>query len=164
LTVFEGNSFNFKSCSFYSLSDYKIQNFDNFHFETHKDWIMNEERYHNISEWVMNKIPMDSIVAIEGYAMGARGRAIFNIAENGGLLKWKLWDKKIPFLLYSPAAIKKFATGKGTATKLMMYDAWIQETGFKLMDKIQPKRMLGNPTTDIIDSYFICKFAFVNQN
>ena len=126
-------------------------------FLTHGSWYCNEERYDKISNWALECVN-DCMVAIEGYSFGSTGRAVFNIGENGGLLKHKLWVKHIPIRLVPPQTIKKFATGKGTATKEKMYEAWLQDTELDIKEIIQPKRKLGSPTTDIVDAYFICKW------
>ena len=53
-----------------------------------------------------------------------------------------------------PTVIKKFATGKGNASKDDMLEAWKNEDGsFELLQET------GNPASDIIDSYFICKYG-----
>ena len=59
--------------------------------------------------------------------MGSRGK-VFNLAENTGLLKHKLWKHNIEVILQSPSSIKKFATTKGNANKNVMlketYKKW----------------------------------------
>ena len=60
------------------------------------------------------------MVALEDYAFAAKGR-VFHIAENTGILKYKLFQQGIPLETISPSAVKKNATGKGNADKEMMY-------------------------------------------
>ena len=89
--------------------------------------------------------------------MGSKGR-VFNIAENTGVLKYKLWQSRIPVTITPPTTIKKFATGKGNADKFAMYEAFKKETKVDLRKEISPnKKDVGNPVSDIIDSYYICK-------
>jgi hypothetical protein len=39
-----------------------------------------------------------------------------------------------------------------------MYECFVQETGVMLKDIITPnKKDVGNPVSDIVDSYYICK-------
>ena len=93
---------------------------------------------------------------MEDYAYAATGR-VFHIAENAGILKYKLKNFKTQTI--PPTVIKKFATGKGNASKEDMLDAWKKEDGtFELIQET------GNPASDIIDSYFICKYGYYESN
>jgi crossover junction endodeoxyribonuclease RuvC len=77
-----------------------------------------EDRYDDISNWAINitqKHDVDNVI-LEGYSYGSTGK-VFNIAENTAILKYNLWDSRIPFLIVPPTTIKKFATGKGNANK-----------------------------------------------
>jgi Holliday junction resolvasome RuvABC endonuclease subunit len=100
-------------------------------------------------------------VAIEGYAYGAQGR-VFHIAENTGILKYKLYEASIPLEVVTPSHVKKLASGKGNADKTMMYESFLKETGIKLKDTISPnKKDIGNPVSDIVDAYYICKNLYL---
>lgn len=57
------------------------------------------------------------LVSLEGYAYGARGRAVYNIGELGGIIRWILWTRQVPLIEVPPAVLKKFATGRGNAPK-----------------------------------------------
>lgn len=97
------------------------------------------------------------MVGIEDYAYAAKGR-VFHIAENTGILKYKLFQQGIPVDTIPPTVVKKNATGKGNADKESMYSAFVSETGLMLKDIITPnKKDVGNPVSDIVDSYYICK-------
>ena len=99
-------------------------------------------------------------MAIEGYAYGAKGR-VFHIAENTGVLKYKLFQANIPVEIISPSEVKKKATGKGNADKKAMHIAFMQETGYNLKTLITPdKKEVTNPVSDIVDSYYVCKALF----
>jgi Holliday junction resolvasome RuvABC endonuclease subunit len=99
-------------------------------------------------------------VAIEGYAYGAKGR-VFHIAENTGVLKYKLFQANIPVEVISPSEVKKKATGKGNADKKHMHIAFMQETGYNLATLMTPdKKEVTNPVSDIVDSYYVCKALF----
>ena len=89
----------------------------------------------------------------------------FNVKGNGrvllefiGVFRYHCIKNGIPYLPLQQQRIKKYATGKGNATKEMMVEVFKKETGVDLKDLIQPKRKLGGPTTDITDSYFLCKY------
>jgi Holliday junction resolvasome RuvABC endonuclease subunit len=81
---------------------------------------------------------------------------VFNLAENMGILKHKLYKAAIPVTIIEPSRAKKIATGKGNADKEAMYEAFMKETGVDLIKKFGQLK-LTNPVTDIVDSYFILK-------
>jgi Holliday junction resolvasome RuvABC endonuclease subunit len=95
---------------------------------------------------------------IEGYSMGSKGR-IFDIAENTGIFKHSAWRFGIDVITVAPTAIKKFATGKGNANKEKMQDAFINETGVNLKEQLNMTEKQWNPSSDIIDAYYVCKYA-----
>ena len=106
-----------RSMFYYLSSDKKrVGNFHNAIGVEHKEYYSDQERYDNIAEFFLNKIPLNGgkppHVFIEDYSFGSTGK-VFHIAENAGLLKYKLWEVGIPFTTIAPSAIKKFATGKG---------------------------------------------------
>lgn len=161
--TFSGNKFSYKSCKFFYLTDKKKLEgkTNNFNGTLIEEYQSPEERFNNISNWALSIVLQSSPihVYIEDYSYGSTGR-VFNIAENLGLLKHKLWTFKINFSTVPPTVIKKFATGKGNADKAKMEEAFISET------KTDVKKLLGitpsqwNPSSDIIDSYFICKYGY----
>ena len=68
------------------------------------------ERFANLSTWalsIINKLTNPQIF-IEGYSFGSKGQAVFQIAENGGILKYRLkeYDYKIAL---GKALAKKYA-------------------------------------------------------
>ena len=113
------------------------------------NWILT----HALSRYHGNKL------AIEGYAFGAKGQ-VFNIGENTGILKLKLAEKVANDInVIAPSAIKKFATGKGNANKVLMYEAFVEETGDDLAKLFEFNPYTGqSPVSDIIDSYYIAKY------
>jgi len=123
-----------------------------------------EERYNNISNWILDKVVKHKVecVYIEGYAFNAVGR-VFQIAENTGVLKYRLWSNNLNCITVPPTVIKKFATGKGNANKEAMQDSFISETGINLKDILQLTDKQWNPSSDIIDSYYVCKYG-VSEN
>ena len=166
LCVYKGpkNDFSFLKCELYSLSNYDIPSFDNFHFNQHKEFKTQQERFHNISEWVLENLPYGKIdfIGLEDYSMGSRGK-VFNIGENTGILKYRLWQKNLNVLLYSPKAVKKYATQNGNSDKQKMVDQFGKDTGIDLKKQIQPNRKLGSPTSDLVDAFYICKFTWYNN-
>lgn len=58
-------------------------------------------------------IPFKSIVIIEGYSFGSKGRAVFNIGELGGVIRTWLCERSSPFAEVPPSNLKLYALGKG---------------------------------------------------
>ena len=57
-----------------------------------------------------------------------------------------------------PTTVKKYATGKGNSDKNAMHRSFRLETGVDLKEEITPRKAkVGNPVSDIVDSYYICK-------
>jgi len=96
---------------------------------------------------------------IEGYSMASKGR-VFEIAEHAGMLKFFLHHYEVPYELVPPTTVKKFATGKGNADKPKMHEAFVNETGVNLMEKMFPSRTgVSSPVSDIVDAYYITKYG-----
>jgi len=134
----------------------------------HRPYNSEPERYNNIANWVIDIIKSQPqlmigklwekqpIIQIEDYSFGSTGR-VFHIAENLGLLKYKLkiecgWD----YTLIAPSVIKKFATDKGNANKEMMLHAFREDTGVNLEELFESS--VKSPISDVVDAYFICKY------
>ena len=134
----------------------------------HNEYTSEPERYSQIADWAINIIKsygdattgMNRIkptIQIEDYSYGSTGR-VFHIAENLGLLKYKLkmecgWD----YTLLPPSVIKKFATDKGNANKDLMLDAFEKDTSINLAKLFDTTSK--SPISDIADAYFICKYT-----
>ena len=133
----------------------------------HRPYSSEPERYNNIANWAIDIIKLygdattgmnriTPTIQIEDYSFGSTGR-VFHIAENLGLLKYKLkiecgWD----YTLLAPSVIKKFATDKGNANKELMLGAFQEDTGVNL--EVLLDSSIKSPITDIADAYFICKY------
>ena len=124
-----------------------------------------EERFDGISNWVLSLIKdIHSYVYIEGYSYGSKGQGLFQIAENGGLLKHKLWKSpNVEFNIIVPSVVKKRATGKGNADKQMMYEQFMKDGGTDLVSELGMNK-LNNPVTDIVDAYYIMRTGYENRN
>lgn len=70
------------------------------------------------------------VVVLEGYSFGSRGRAVYDIGELGGVVRWALFDSGVPFVDVAPSSLKKYATGKGNSPKDAMIAAAIRRFGF----------------------------------
>ena len=89
----------------------------------------------------------------------SKGQAIFQIAENCGILKFRL--KITNMTVCHLVLLKKFATGKGNANKELMYEQFCKDTKTDLM-KMMDMQTLSNPVTDIVDAYYIARCGYEN--
>ena len=166
--------FKYEDCTFYFLTNTKKYDatFKDKSVEyigtAHQLYTSEPERYSQIADWAINIIKsygdattgMNRIkptIQIEDYSYGSTGR-VFHIAENLGLLKYKLkmecgWD----YTLLPPSVIKKFATDKGNANKDLMLDAFEKDTGTNLAQVFDTTSK--SPVSDVADAYFICKYT-----
>ena len=133
--------------------------------DPYKDYTCQEQRFDNISEWVMACIDdPEAKIVIEDYAMGAKGK-VFHIAENCGLLKHKIWEEGFKYSTLAPTALKKFATGKGNSDKNAMHEQFIKDTGVNLMREMTPNaKDCGNPVSDVVDAFYLAKWAWSAAN
>ncbi len=117
------------------------------------------ERFHIVSEWAMTILRKLKVTdaAIEGYAMGGKGR-VFQIGENTGLLKHKMWQAGINFRSLTPSAVKKDFSGKGNASKDVMHEAFVNQTKVDIAALFQ-QNPDSNPVSDIVDSYAIHQYG-----
>ena len=147
-----------------------LQPYKNPPYEYKTDYKDNLDRFTKLAditvEWIMEQptaIMMRNYVGLEGYAFGAKGQ-VFNIGENTGILKLKLQRVAPTVSVFAPSEIKKFATGKGNANKLLMYEAFVEETGDDLAKLFDLDPYNGeSPVSDIIDSYYIAKYRDQNS-
>ena len=161
----EKDTFSFENCRFFYLTDLlKYSNFylNNISGERLQDYNHEVERYENNADWAIDKVKGCDQIGLEGYAYSAKGK-VFQIAENTGLLKYKLFQQGIPVEVFSPTEIKKFATDKGNANKDKMHDHFVKETKTNLIETITPDKSEAiNPVSDIVDSFYICKYLYNN--
>ena len=169
--------FDYEDCTFYFLTNTKKYDatfcrpyVTNVKYigTAHTPYTSEPERYSQIADWAINIIKSygDATTGVNGikptiqkedYSYGSTGR-VFHIAENLGLLKYKLkmecgWD----YNLIPPSVIKKFATGKGNANKELMIDAFEKDTGTNLAQVFDTTSK--SPVSDVADAYFICKYT-----
>ena len=158
--------FNYENCIFSYLTTskkYDVQ-FDNIKGKF-LDYSHSIQRYDLIAIHFLDMM-LDYDVQtcyIEGYSMGSNGR-VFDIAENTGIFKHSAWRFGIDVITVAPTAIKKFATGKGNANKEKMQESFINETGINLKEKLNMTEKQWNPSSDIIDAYYVCKYAIQQES
>ena len=122
------------------------------------------QRYDIISSFFIDRILDSGVVKvfIEEYSLGSKGK-VFNIAENTGILKYRLWLLGVPFETIPPTVIKKFATGKGNSNKEQMQLVFEQENSIRLKEELNMTEKQWNPSSDLIDAYYICKYGYQNE-
>jgi Holliday junction resolvasome RuvABC endonuclease subunit len=162
--------FVFKNSKFYYLTNKKkyigkmSNNITGFE---HKEYDTPIRRFSQISDWVYelieDTIHTEQLVYIEGYSFGSKGQAVFQIAENCGILKYRLQQMRIEYDTVVPSVVKKGATGKGNADKDLMYESFSKETNTDLK-KMFDVQKIGNPVSDIVDSFYIAKVGYENSN
>lgn len=128
------------------------------------DFLSQEERYERISDWAMGIISKTGTkkVYMEDYAFAAAGR-VFHIAENTGILKYKLWKNSIELQTFAPTEIKKLGTGKGNANKELMCAAFLAEVGLDIRHELEMSPNSWNPISDIVDAYYIAKLGYERE-
>lgn len=76
-------------------------------------------------------------VIIEGYSFGSRGRALFQLGELGGVIRYELFKLGIEIKEIPPTSLKKFITGKGNAKKEEVLEGVNKKTNLNLKDHNQ---------------------------
>lgn len=156
VSILEDQSF--ENSTHYFLTDTKkyIGTFGNVVGREHKPYVNSQQRYENITYWVLEVTEMiirkPDLIVIEDYSLGSSGKT-FDLAENCGLLKYFLYFLSMPYIVVSPATNKKFFSGKGNATKDVMYDAFVNQTQDDLRRRLYMSGKLASPITDIVDSF-----------
>jgi len=154
----ERKPFKFDNCFFYYLTNtkkYADKILPNITGESFQEYVQDVDRFDTISDWAINLCIGASEVAVEGYSYGSKGK-VFNLAENMGIFKHKLYKAAVPLSIIEPSKAKKMATGKGNADKALMYESFSKETHTNLLLAFDQKT-LSNPVTDIVDSFYILK-------
>lgn len=80
------------------------------------------------SQKIIDMVPKRSLVAIEGFSFGSKGKSVSTQYGIGYALRFALNNAGLTVLEVAPTQVKKFATGKGTAAKdamvLPIYRHW----------------------------------------
>lgn len=74
------------------------------------------------------------IVCIEGYSYGSKGAAVLNIGELGGVIRCHMWEARMPYVEIPPSCLKKYATGRGNASKDDVLQAGVMRSGHTFTD------------------------------
>lgn len=119
------------------------------------------KRYDFLANWIKEKIPAKATVGLESYSYGSKGM-VFEIGENTGHLKFRLWEQGITPYLIPPTVVKKASSGKGNAKKEEMIAAFVQQTGLKELEQLfsVSERKNKSPCADCVDAFFVCKLIW----
>ena len=86
------------------------------------------ERMIDLTEQVLAHLKKDDIIAIEGFSYGSRGKGMSFQFGYGYSIQTALYKNDYDYLIVTPSQVKKFATGKGNASKesmiLPIYKRW----------------------------------------
>ena len=152
--------FNFQNCKIHYLTSVKkytgqVLNMTGYEYPEYKT---DQERYEKIMSWAIDKLSYSDKIVLEDYSYGSVGK-VFHIAENTGLLKYNMWKNDLDFVCVPPTVIKKFATGKGNSDKEKIQSHFIDESGVDVKKSLNMTNKQWNPSSDIIDSYYMCKYS-----
>ncbi len=156
-------SLKFDNCKIYYLTNVKKYEGDfcngKINGRLHLPYTTETQRHDQISDWALSVIGTSiHNIFIEGYSYGSKG-LVFNLAENMGTLKHKLYKLNKRFESIVPGQVKKNATGKGNADKLKMYEQFVKDTKIDLIKEFDQSK-LNNPVTDVVDAYYVAKAGY----
>ena len=119
-----------------------------------------EERLDWITDWFVTHLQMFTKpeVFIENYSYSSHSSSTHILAEGCGLLKHKLWKSHFAIHSLPVTGIKKFATGKGNATKEGMCQSFVNEGLW--LNKVIDCPLGKSPLADLADAYYIAKMGF----
>lgn len=162
ICIHDGDDWSYENCKFFFFGKKPLDN--RYSASEYPKWKKDQERFQKLTAWTISCLDNYKIdtVYIEDYAFGAKGR-VFHIAENTGLMKYALYVQGLQFNLISPTTIKKFATGKGNAKKDSMVEFFKTDTGVDIFSKLGVKEGQMTPSSDIVDSYWVCKYGYFNE-
>lgn len=125
------------------------------------------QRYLELANWVLQVVynVNPHHIVLEDYAFAANGR-VSMLAENGGVLKAKLYERfpLYPVHVVAPTSMKKFATGNGRAQKEDIWASFIQRFADTATwpSTVFPKAKtakINSPLSDIADAFFLADYG-----
>lgn len=160
----ESKELKFDNLKFFNMNDKKKMQglYGNIDILTFPEYNTPEQRYRNICSWASGILVKEQVekVCIEGYSFGSSSGLVFNIAENGSLIKQFMDLNGIPFNTPSPSQVKKNFTGKGNAKKPDMISKFEEIYGVDLhsllnLTKNPDPNKPAKPIDDLVDSYAV---------
>jgi len=101
---------------------------------------------------IINFVPENSAVAIEGFSFGSQGKGVSTQYAVGYSIRFALLDAGIPFIEATPSQLKKFATGKGNTKKDNMTIPILRLWNFE------------HPSDNVRDAYVLAQIVKASQN
>lgn len=150
----------FDNCQFYSICNIKNKpSRKNIHYTEMKEYHSDEHRFDLLSDWALEVMKVNNVSTsiIEGYSFGSKSSRIFQIGENGGVLKSKIYKSGIEIVKIPPTEVKKTFHGKGNASKELMIEALYQLESVKIGEGSK------SPIGDIVDSYAIL-YSYIKRS
>lgn len=121
-----------------------------------KDFSNNFNQFRWMLKEILDFVPNDSTIAIEGYAMGAKGN-VFDIGEWGGIIKYHLLEKGCKLRIYPPTMVKKYFTDNGTSDKVMMCNEYFKRGDILELAWLDKYKA---PQADIVDAFAIATMMY----
>lgn len=87
------------------------------------------ERLRVLRDEIVSRTLAADLVVIEGYSYGSKGAAVINIGELGGVIRLAIFERRIPLVDIPPACLKRYATGRGNASKDDVLQAGVMRSG-----------------------------------
>lgn len=82
-----------------------------------------------VREVALNPAMPADLVVLEGYSFNSKYHRAEAIGELGGVVRLELWERGIPYVEVPPAVLKKYATGRGNASKRDLFGAAVHRFG-----------------------------------
>lgn len=123
----------------------------------------------HLAALVMSYLP-DSVekVVLEGFSFNSKGSSYIDLVMYNSFLRKALTERfgTENIVIVSPAEVKKFATGKGNATKERMVEAFVESADLRLSATSfhallrEDKELRGmKPVDDLVDAYWLHRYA-----
>jgi Holliday junction resolvasome RuvABC endonuclease subunit len=87
-----------------------------------------------IRDFTLHAASQADLVVIEGYSFGSKGRGVISIGELGGVIRLALHEAGVPFVEIPPSCLKRYATGRGNASKDDVLQAGVIRSGHTFVD------------------------------
>jgi crossover junction endodeoxyribonuclease RuvC len=100
---------------------------------------------------IIDLIPFGSLVSIEGFSFGSKGKGVSTQYAVGFALRYQLLQAGIKYFEATPSQVKKFATGKGNTTKDNMTIPILRMWNFE------------HPSDNVRDAFVLAQIAKVKE-
>jgi len=120
-----------------------------------------------IANLIIDLIPKDSIVVMEGFSYSSKSRSFIDLILFASVVRSKIYEKLGNILILSPSEIKKTITGKGNAKKIAVLKGILKTDDIQLiknsffdycnkdLNNLLKKEEVKKPIDDLIDSIAI---------